>query len=139
MDLATGHVAALAKLEKQHLKIKVTMSNQWVIGSKKHWVNLFQMYNLGTGKGVSVMELIKTFEQINNVKIPYQVEPRRPGDISEMYADPWVIKFDKIDFFNNRCNVCSSLAEKELNWKASKSIQAMCKINNLFRNIIIFI
>jgi len=87
MDLATGHVAALNKLEKQHLKIK--------------------MYNLGTGKGVSVMELITTFEQINNVKVPYNVEPRRPGDISEMYADP-------------------SLAEKELNWKATRSIQEMC-------------
>lgn len=59
----------------------------WVTGLCN---NEFQMYNLGTGKGVSVMELITTFEQINNVKVPYQVEPRRAGDISEMYADPWV-------------------------------------------------
>lgn len=51
-------------------------------------MNSFQMYNLGTGKGVSVLELIRTFEQINNVKVPFQVEPRRAGDISEMYADP---------------------------------------------------
>lgn len=93
MDLATGHVAALAKLEKQHLNIKVcepcpyevcyVYYDRWIVIK-----NLFQMYNLGTGRGVSVMELITTFEKINNVKVPYQVEPRRAGDISEMYADP---------------------------------------------------
>lgn len=46
------------------------------------------MYNLGTGKGVSVLELIKTFERTNNVKVPYVFETRRQGDISTMYADP---------------------------------------------------
>lgn len=68
MDLADGHVAALAKLEREHLHIK--------------------MYNLGTGKGVSVMELIKTFETTNSVRVPYTIEPRRVGDISAMFADP---------------------------------------------------
>lgn len=67
MDLAVGHLSALKKLEKSHLGIK--------------------MYNLGTGKGVSVMELLKTFERVNNVKIPYVIEARRDGDISSMYAD----------------------------------------------------
>lgn len=90
MDLATGHVAALAKLEKQHLNIKVhcciiCIEIETVDSDLICW---FQMYNLGTGKGVSVMELITTFEQVNNVKVPFQVEPRRAGDISEMYADP---------------------------------------------------
>lgn len=45
------------------------------------------MYNLGTGRGVSVLELIKTFEKVNNVKVPYEFEKRRQGDISTMYAD----------------------------------------------------
>lgn len=67
MDLAVGHVFALRKLEKAHLGIK--------------------MYNLGTGKGVSVMELLKAFERVNDVKIPYIIEARRDGDISSMYAD----------------------------------------------------
>lgn len=68
MDLATGHVAALEKLEKLHFGIK--------------------MYNLGTGKGVSVLELLKTFEKVNGVSVPYAVEARRSGDICSMYADP---------------------------------------------------
>jgi UDP-glucose 4-epimerase len=45
------------------------------------------MFNLGTGIGVSVLDLVKTFERINNVKIPYIIEARRQGDISSMYAD----------------------------------------------------
>lgn len=47
-----------------------------------------QVYNLGTGRGVSVLELIKTFETTNNVQVPFTYEARRPGDISAMYADP---------------------------------------------------
>lgn len=46
------------------------------------------MYNLGTGQGVSVMQLINTFEKTNGVRVPYTIEPRRQGDISTMYADP---------------------------------------------------
>lgn len=87
MDLATGHVAALNKLSSTHLGIK--------------------MYNLGTGKGVSVLQLIQTFERVNNVKIPYTVEERRHGDISSMYAD-------------------ASFAERELSWKATKTLEEMC-------------
>lgn len=68
MDLATGHVAALAKLHKEQFGLKI--------------------YNLGTGVGISVFTLIKTFEKVNNVKIPYVIEARREGDISSMYADP---------------------------------------------------
>uniref|UniRef100_A0A1B0D4R0 UDP-glucose 4-epimerase n=1 Tax=Phlebotomus papatasi TaxID=29031 RepID=A0A1B0D4R0_PHLPP len=87
MDLSAGHVKALEKLEKQHLRLK--------------------MYNLGTGKGVSVLELLKTFERVNNVKVPYVVQARREGDISSMYADP-------------------TLAESELGWKAEYSLEEMC-------------
>lgn len=67
MDLAGGHVASLAKLEKDHLRLRA--------------------FNLGTGRGVSVLELIRTFERVNNVQVPYEIEARRSGDISSMFAD----------------------------------------------------
>ncbi|XP_053694230.1 UDP-glucose 4-epimerase-like isoform X2 [Sabethes cyaneus] len=88
MDLASGHVAALDKLDRMHLGLK--------------------MYNLGTGKGISVMELIKTFETVNNVTIPYVIQERRAGDISAMYAN-------------------ATLAESELGWKAVHSVEEMCE------------
>lgn len=61
------HVAALNRLEQSHVKIKA--------------------YNLGTGRGVSVLDLIRTFEKTNNVEVPFTIEERRQGDISTMYAD----------------------------------------------------
>lgn len=87
MDLATGHVAAMRALEKGKLGIK--------------------FFNLGTGAGVSVMSLIKTFERVNNVKVPFVIQPRREGDISTMFADP-------------------TLAETELGWKAEHTLEEMC-------------
>lgn len=63
-DLAKGHVEALKKI--------------------KQGVNI---YNLGTGKGTSVLELISTFEKVNNVRVPYEIVNRRPGDIAISYAD----------------------------------------------------
>ena len=66
------------------------------------------IYNLGTGTGYSVLEMIKAFEKVNNVEVPYRITSRREGDIAECYADP-------------------SLAEKELNWKATKTLEDMCK------------
>lgn len=87
MDLATGHVSAMRKLEKGKFGIK--------------------FYNLGTGGGVSVLQLIQTFERVNNVKIPYVIQPRREGDISTMFADP-------------------QLAENELDWKAKHTLDEMC-------------
>lgn len=60
-------MAALNKLENSHIKIKA--------------------YNLGTGRGVSVLDLIRTFEKTNDVKVPFTIEARRQGDISTMYAD----------------------------------------------------
>ncbi|HOI25811.1 MAG TPA: UDP-glucose 4-epimerase GalE [Caldisericia bacterium] len=85
MDLAEGHVAALENI--------------------KSGANV---YNLGTGQGISVMEMVKTFEQVNGVKIPYEIVPRRPGDIAESYADP-------------------SKANRELGWKAARSLEDMCR------------
>ena len=67
VDLARGHVCALQAIEKQ-------------CG--------LEIFNLGTGHGYSVLDVIKTFEKVNNIKIPYEVVARRPGDIATCYADP---------------------------------------------------
>ncbi|WP_312323280.1 UDP-glucose 4-epimerase GalE [Soonwooa sp.] len=86
VDLAKAHVAALKKL----------------IDSKEE--TAIDIYNLGTGKGSSVLEVVKAFESANNVDVPYQICDRRAGDITIAYANA-----DK--------------AEKELNWKADTSLE----------------
>jgi UDP-glucose 4-epimerase len=86
-DLAAGHLAALKKLTSQPGYV---------------------VYNLGTGKGTSVLEMVHAFEQASGVKIPYQIVPRRPGDIAESYAD------------------CHK-ATRELGWKTQKTILDACK------------
>ena len=87
VDLAIGHLKAIEKLT-----------------TKPGIVT----YNLGTGKGYSVLDVIKAFENASGEKVPYRVAPRRDGDIAECYADP-------------------TKALKELNWKAERGIEAMCK------------
>lgn len=87
VDLAKGHLAALTKLS----------TNPGLV-----------TYNLGTGRGTSVLEMVNAFESANNLKVPYQIQSRRPGDIDACYAD------------------CSK-ANKELNWKAEKTVQEACK------------
>ena len=87
VDLAKGHLKAIDKLREE---------------------KGIQVYNLGTGNGYSVLELVKTFEKVNNLKLNYVIGERRPGDIPACYADP-------------------SKAERELNWKAEKGIEEMCK------------
>lgn len=84
VDLAKGHVAAL-----------------------EHSRSGTAIYNLGTGKGTSVFELIHAFEKASGVKIPYEVISRRPGDLPEYYAD-------------------ASKAFKELEWKTNKTIENAC-------------
>lgn len=64
LDLAEGHVAALENLTEG-----------------------VHVYNLGTGKGTSVLELVKVFEEANGIDVPYEVVDRRPGDIASCYAD----------------------------------------------------
>lgn len=88
MDLAKAHINGLKKLENDKKGMHI--------------------YNLGTGKGVSVLEMINTFEKVNNVKINYKITERRPGDIAECYADP-------------------TKAFKELNWKAIYNLEDMCR------------
>ena len=65
-------------------------------------------YNLGTGHGYSVLDIINTFEKVNNVNVPYKIVDRRPGDIAACYADP-------------------SYAREKLNWEAKYGIEEMCK------------
>ncbi|MCC5908048.1 MAG: UDP-glucose 4-epimerase GalE [Balneolaceae bacterium] len=86
-DLANGHLKALEKLAE---KPGITT------------------YNLGTGKGATVLEVIHAFEKASNVKIPYKIAPRRPGDAAVTYADP-------------------AKAEKELGWKAERDLETMCR------------
>lgn len=87
VDLAKAHVAALKKLMESN--------------SDEAEINI---YNLGTGKGSSVLEVVKAFEIANNVEVPYQICDRREGDITIAYAN-----VDK--------------AEKELNWKSETSLE----------------
>lgn len=94
VDLSKGHLKALEKIRNEK-------------GVK--------IYNLGTGKGYSVLELIKNFEKINHTKINYKIGERRKGDIPECYADP-------------------SKAAKELGWKAEKGIEDMCRDSWRFIN-----
>ncbi|MCI9053464.1 MAG: UDP-glucose 4-epimerase GalE [Lachnospiraceae bacterium] len=87
VDLAIGHVKALKKLEEEP-KVRT--------------------YNLGTGQGYSVLEVIKAFSKACGKDIPYVLKPRRAGDIATCYAD-------------------ASLAEKELGWKAERKLDEMCE------------
>ena len=86
-DLAEGHVATLKKLETKPGLV---------------------VYNLGTGKGTSVLEIVKAFEEANGVKIPYVIAPRRPGDVAENFAN------------------CDK-AYRELGWKAKFNIIDACR------------
>ena len=65
------------------------------------------IYNLGTGTGYSVLDMIHAYEEACGKKLPYKIIGRRPGDIAECYADP-------------------AKAERELGWKAEKDVQQMC-------------
>ena len=67
-----------------------------------------KIYNLGTGKGASVLEVVKAFEEASGKNVPYEIVGRRPGDVSSSYA------------------TCK-LAEVELGWKATRSLVEMCK------------
>lgn len=87
VDLAKGHISAL----------------QAICGTHK-----VDAYNLGTGTGYSVLQMVEAYATINNVEVPYKIVDRRPGDIAECYAD-------------------TKKAEEELHWKAEKDLTQMCK------------
>lgn len=86
VDLAIGHVKALKKIQE----------NAGLC-----------IYNLGTGHGYSVLDIVKNFEKATGVKIPYVIKPRRPGDIATCYCDP-------------------TKAKEELGWEAQYGIEDMC-------------
>jgi len=86
VDLARGHVAALGYLAAR--------------GGLHVW-------NLGTGRGTSVLEMVAAFERVSGVPVPYEVVDRRPGDVAISFADP-------------------AKAETELGWKATLGIERMC-------------
>ena len=88
VDLAKGHVKALEKLDKEH-------------------EGLF-IYNLGTGTGYSVLDMVKAFEKATGKEVKYKIAPRRSGDIAKCYADP-------------------AKAQIELGWVAEKNLDDMCK------------
>lgn len=87
VDLARGHVAALKAIERR-------------CG--------LAVYNLGTGHGYSVLQVVQAFEKVTGAKVPYSFKPRRPGDIATCYSDP-------------------AKAERELGWKAQYGIEEMCR------------
>lgn len=87
VDLALGHIKAVEKIA-QGSGVKI--------------------YNLGTGNGFSVLDLVKTFARVNNIEVPYKITDRRPGDIAACYADP-------------------TKAREELGWEAHKGIEEMCR------------
>lgn len=88
VDLALGHIKAMKKIENDK--------------------NGIRYYNLGTGNPYSVLDIVKTFEKANNVKVKYEIAERRAGDIAICCADP-------------------SHANEELGWKAERGLEEMCK------------
>ncbi len=99
VDLARGHSLSMKKLdEKAGLKI----------------------YNLGTGIGYSVLQMVQAFEKASGKKVAYKIEDRRAGDLASVYAD-------------------ASLAHQELGWKAEKGLDEMCKKNFYLKIFILFI
>ena len=88
MDLADGHVKALDMMLRSEPEVRI--------------------YNLGTGHGYSVLDVIGAFERANDLKIPYVFKERRPGDVPQCYADP-------------------SKAERELGWRAARNLETMCR------------
>ena len=85
VDLAKAHVCAVTRMVEGRMKQE------------------YEIFNVGTGRPVSVLELINSFERVNGVKLNWKFAPRRPGDVVAIWADP-------------------SLAEKELGWKAERSV-----------------
>ena len=88
VDLAKGHIKALEKLEIENTGIYI--------------------YNLGTGTGYSVLDMVKAFEEATGKKVKYKIVERRPGDIATCYSNP-------------------EKAKRELNWEATKNLQDMCQ------------
>ena len=90
VDLAKAHVCAVSRMIDEKMK------------------QSYEIFNIGTGRPVSVLELINSFEKVNNLKLNWKFAPRRSGDVVAIWADP-------------------TLAEKELGWKAERSVDDTLK------------
>lgn len=88
IDLSLGHINALEKINKDNTGIYI--------------------YNLGTGVGYSVLDMVTTFKKVNNIDVPYKMAERRAGDLPDFYADP-------------------TKAKEELGWTATKTLEDMCR------------
>ena len=88
IDLSLGHINALEKINKENTGIYI--------------------YNLGTGVGYSVLDMVTTFKNVNNIEVPYKMAERRAGDLPDFYADP-------------------TKAKEELGWTATKTLEDMCR------------
>ena len=86
VDLAKAHVCAVARMLDGKMK------------------NDYEIFNIGTGRPLSVLELVKAFEKVNNLKLNYKIAPRRAGDVTAIWADP-------------------TLANEEMGWKATRTIE----------------
>ena len=86
VDLAQAHVCAVTRMIEDKMD------------------EPYEIFNIGTGRSVSVLELVTAFEKVNNLKLNYRIAPRRPGDVTAIWADP-------------------SLAERKLGWKAGRSVE----------------
>ena len=90
VDLAQAHVCAVTRMVEDKMEAP------------------YEIFNVGTGRPVSVLELVTAFEKVNGLKLNYKIAPRRPGDVTAVWADP-------------------TLANKELGWKATRSVEETLK------------
>lgn len=97
MDLAEGHLAALRYVEQ-----KTTTE------SKKNGYGKYSVFNLGTGTGYSVLDMVEAMKKASGRPLPYEFAPRREGDIAVCFADP-------------------TLAKNELGWSAHRGLDEMCR------------
>jgi UDP-glucose 4-epimerase len=86
VDLAKAHVCAVSRMVEGRME------------------EPYEIYNIGTGRPESVLELVQAFEKVNGLKLNYRIAPRRPGDVTEVWADP-------------------SLAQEKLGWKATRTVE----------------
>ena len=89
--------------ERDYIHISDLMEGHFKAFNKLEELDAYSEFNLGTGRSVSVLELIKSFEKVNNVEIPFKISARRNGDVAKSYADPK--NANSILQWNSICNL----------------------------------
>ena len=107
-DLANAHVCALQCFEGERLKVKGEMADAANTSHLSPFTSHLNIYNIGTGNGYSVLDMVKAFVRVNGVNVPYSIKPRRAGDIATCYCNP-------------------AKAAAELGWKAKYGIDDMVR------------